>query len=408
MAFALARSGAELDLRVLEARDALGGNIATLHMDDCVVDAGTDAVRASGPDGLALCADLGLSDRLVAATSSVLLAHDGTLHDFPHRPIDLITTPLLSWRGRARAALGLVLPGRTEGESAGDFARRRFGREAKGTIAEPLVAGICASDIDLIDAEVAMRGAADRRLFAPRRGMREIIDALAAAVGPDRVRTRARVTAIAKEGSRWQVTVAGADPIAADHVVIAAPAHAANALLRSAIPEIGTLRSLAVAAVVLSFDANGAVRASDLLFARAEGRKTIAATIVSRKWPDRAPAGRLAIRAFVGGDRSPDLTDASDETIVSAVRADLGAYWKLPPPRSSTVVRFGRSAPSPPPGHRKRIEAIGARVAALGGLHLVGGAYAMGLGFSSCVGHARAAARAIVAGLLERRSSRSF
>jgi protoporphyrinogen/coproporphyrinogen III oxidase len=228
-----------------------------------------------------------------------------------------------------------------------------------------------------------------------------VIDALASAIGKDRVLTTAAVTAIGKNGSAWQVAVAGSDPIVADHVVVAAPPNVAAALLKSAhhdlAVEIGVLRSLPIAAAILTFDANGIVpEAGDLFIARTERRRVFSATVVSAKWPDRAPAGRIVIRAFVGGDRSPDLVAQSDEDIVSAVLADLGAYWHLPAPRACTVVRFGRSALSPPVGHRRRIAAIAERAAALGGLHLVGGAYSMGLGFSSCVGQARAAARAIV------------
>jgi oxygen-dependent protoporphyrinogen oxidase len=396
-AFDLARSGADLDVRVLEARSAIGGNIHTLRLDDCIVDAGTDAVRTSRPDGLALCADLGLSDRMVAPVASILVAYGGRLHAVPRRPVDLATTSLLSWRGRARAALGVVPLRRREGESAGDLVERRFGHEVKDRIAEPIVAGICASDIDLMDPEVALSGARTPLFFAPKTGMAEIVDALAAAIGPDRVRTGAAVKAVAKAGSEWRVSVAGAEPIAADHMVIASPPHAASALLGSAFPELADLRTLCVAAVVLTFDSGGDVsRAGDLLLARTERRRTISAAVVSNKWPDRAPAGRVAIRAFVGGDRSPDLPDRDDDAIVSAVLGDLGAYWRLPPLRSSRVVRFGRSAPSPPPGQRKRIDAIRARAAALGGLHLVGGGYSMGLGFSSCVGQARETARAIL------------
>jgi oxygen-dependent protoporphyrinogen oxidase len=161
--------------------------------------------------------------------------------------------------------------------------------------------------------------------------------------------------------------------------------------------EMGAVRSLPIAAVILTFDANGSVpEAGDLFIARTERTRVIAATVVSAKWPDRVPAGRIAVRVFVGGDRSPDLASQPDEDIVAAVLADLGAYWHLPAPRACKVVRFGRSAPSPPVGHRRRIAVIAERAAALGGLHLVGGAFSMGLGFSSCVAQASATARAII------------
>lgn len=232
--------------------------------------------------------------------------------------------------------------------------------------------------------------------------MTEIVDRLVAAIGPDRIETGATVTSIAKTGPRWRVDVAGSDPIAADQVLVAAAPRAAAEILASAHPElaceIGKVRSLAIATVILTFDAGDRTRAcGDLMITRTEGRSTSCATVVSAKWPDRTPAGRIVIRAIVGGDRSPDLVEQGDDAVCAAVIADLGAYWHLPEPRSSRVIRFGRSAPSPPPGHRTRIAEIAARASAIGGIHLAGGAYAMGLGFSSCVEQARRTARAIFA-----------
>src|SRR6185369_10831099 len=64
----------------------------------------------------------------------------------------LIDYDLLSVRGRARVALDRVIPRRAtdQDESVGAFFRRRFGDETVNAIAEPLLGGIHAGDIEAL------------------------------------------------------------------------------------------------------------------------------------------------------------------------------------------------------------------------------------------------------------------
>jgi len=433
-AFELCLSGADLELRVLEARHSAGGNIVTLRVDDCLVDAGPDAIHTSRPEALALCNDLGLGDRMVAPSSEgarFLVAREGRLEPVPEDLVygvprnlrQLASTRLLSWRGRARAALDLVLPGRKLQEiSVGELVEQRLGREVKDRLVEPIIAAITASDIDRLDAEiaapllaraprsviaalVALPRSPDPLFRAPRNGMTELVDALIARIGPERVQLATPARALTRVGSSFRIDVAGSDPIVADDVVVATPAYRASELLEPAHPELSSeiraLRSLSVAAVILGFDAVAArslPRAAGLLLPRVERRSTIAATFVSTRWPERTASGRFLIRAFVGGDRSREMLAASDASIVSTVLGELGSYLCLPPLRSSRVVRFERSSPSPRVGHRSRIATLHAHVADSGRLHLVGGAYAPGISLASCIAQARETARRILAG----------
>ena len=68
----------------------------------------------------------------------------------PTKFLPLARSPLLTWPGKMRMGLDLVLPRRTDDgdESLGGFVRRRLGREALDKIAEPLVAGVHAGDPD--------------------------------------------------------------------------------------------------------------------------------------------------------------------------------------------------------------------------------------------------------------------
>ncbi|MBI4272100.1 MAG: FAD-dependent oxidoreductase, partial [Candidatus Rokubacteria bacterium] len=57
--------GLPLELTLLEARDRLGGTIATELSDGFLVEAGPDSFLSEKPWALALCRRLGVEDRLV-------------------------------------------------------------------------------------------------------------------------------------------------------------------------------------------------------------------------------------------------------------------------------------------------------------------------------------------------------
>src|SRR6185295_17692500 len=61
-----------------------------------------------------------------------------------------IRTGLFSWTAKARMGAEMFIPARRDGcdESIGAFTTRRFGAEATTYLAEPLLAGIHAGDVD--------------------------------------------------------------------------------------------------------------------------------------------------------------------------------------------------------------------------------------------------------------------
>ena len=66
----------------------------------------------------------------------------------PHRLGPLLTSPILSWRGKLRMLMDLFIPRRDDEveESLAGFVRRRLGREALERLVQPLVAGIYTAD----------------------------------------------------------------------------------------------------------------------------------------------------------------------------------------------------------------------------------------------------------------------
>src|SRR5688572_21320777 len=146
--------------RVLEAGPRPGGVIFTERFDGWTIDAGPDSLLVQKPAAVSLCRELGIGDRLhpTLPPRTAYVLRDGRLHPlmegsafgFPIRAAPLVTSSLFSWPGKVRMAMEVAVPRRasTDDESLASFVRRRFGEEAVQYLADPLLAGIHAGDVD--------------------------------------------------------------------------------------------------------------------------------------------------------------------------------------------------------------------------------------------------------------------
>ena len=109
----------KLELTLVEARDRLGGTIATDHAGGFLVEAGPDSFLSEKPWALALCRRLGVEHRLVRTDDrfrKVFVWRAGRLHPLPDgfqllAPTKLgpfVKSGLFSWRGKLRMAFDLV------------------------------------------------------------------------------------------------------------------------------------------------------------------------------------------------------------------------------------------------------------------------------------------------------------
>ena len=148
-----------IDLTVLEAKDRVGGVISTERFDGFTLEGGPDSFITNKPWGLDLCERLGLGDRLIETDAShrrsfvvrkgrLVPVPEGFVLMAPRRLGPLLTTPILSWRGKLRMLMDLFIPRRDDEveESLAGFVRRRLGREALDRLVQPLVAGIYTAD----------------------------------------------------------------------------------------------------------------------------------------------------------------------------------------------------------------------------------------------------------------------
>jgi len=450
-------AGAPLSVTLLEARPRLGGNIQTERRDGFVIDGGPDAFVAARPHATALCKELGLAERLIPTSEKsrkVYIRQGGVEHllpegvvlGIPTRLWPLVRTRLFSWPGKLRMGLDLVLPRRRGGpdESVGSFMRRRLGREAVERLAEPLLGGIYAGNVDALSLRQAfpqlleleekygslIRGtlAQKAKRPAPRGGkppsvfysllggMGELVETLARSVDKlgGVIRVGAEVEAVAEgdaghdgepSGARLRVVVRGdAEAIAADDVILCAPAFASADALDGLDRELSRLLRqipyVSTATVSLAFpraDVPHALDASGLILPKGEKRDVLATTFVSSKWVGRAPADVALLRVFVGGYRDPGALGQSDDDLVAMSRRELGALVGVRArPILARVFRYERGNAQPSIGHPERLARMRSLARQHPGLHLAGAAFD-GVGIPDCIRQAEEVVARIVA-----------
>lgn len=423
-AFYLREAFPNVEVTLLEGRSRLGGNVHTLHEGGLAVEAGPDGVVTARTEVRELLRRLGLESSLLApsaAASRVLLASkgalralpDGMIFGVPTRLSQVLGTPLLSLRGKLRAALDLVLPdGPAEDRSVGALIERRLGREVKDCLVEPMVGGIFAADIDRLDPSAGLpmlahtRGSllrtmaalnrpanAGSALRAPAAGMSALVEALEREVGAKSIWLSRAGTAVRRTDDGFLVDTDDGNTVTCDHLVLAVPPRVVAELLRGFDPGLAAaaeaLRAASTATVILVFPAGTPVPdSSGLLVPRTEGRATLAATFINAKWARASASGEIVVRAFLGGARSPTLLeDTSDDELAARALADLRAYLPLPAPVRSTVIRFAQGTPQPEVGHGARVARLAAHAGRHPGLSLVSAAYE-GPGIAGCIAQA--------------------
>lgn len=420
-----------LDVWLLEAADRLGGVIRTDRFDGWVVDGGPDALLTQKRAAIALCGELGLTDRLVSTLPprTAYVLREGRLHPlpegsflgFPVRARALAASSLFSLGGKLRMALEAVIPrsDADDDESIASFVRRRFGQEAVDYLAEPLLAGIHAGDVErlsiralfprLVDAEqqsgsiirafrpLRMRPAAQGAFVSLPGGIGELVETLVNTIPATTIATGVRVTGLRHAGTFMLDTPRG--PVASRAVILAVPAYAAGGILRGIHTGLAALCEeipyASTATVAFGFHRDQIsypMRGSGFVVPRVERTPLLAATWVTSKWPHRAPDGHVLVRAFLGGGRDPHRLDEQDEELIDAARSALSDVMSISgPPLFSRLYRWTRQSPQYEVGHQNRVAVIEEHLARFPGLFVTGSGF-RAIGIPDCIADGRATA----------------
>ena len=430
-AYELHRRG--IAVRVLERGPRAGGVILTEHVDGFTFDAGPDALLIQKPAAIQLCRELGLGDRLFGTSKprAAFILRGGVLYPLPESSVlgiprnvsALAATRLFSVAGKVRMGLEIAIrprPAASGDESIASFIGRRFGSEAVTYLAEPLLAGIHAGDVN----RLSMRALFPRFLDAERKygsvlrafrqlrqpastshngafmslpgGLQEIVEALLRALPAETVSLRAGVRRV-EGGPPCAVVLDNGERLEAAAVVLCAPSYAAASLVRDLDPDLAALcdsvQYASSATVTLAYRRDAVahpLRGSGFVVPKVEGTRIMAGTWISSKWRDRAPADRVLLRAFIGGARDPGAMAMDDAGMTRAAESEMARLLGIQgPPLFTRLHRWERANAQHEVGHLDRVASIDARLAARPGLFATGSGF-RGVGVPDCVADARA------------------
>lgn len=448
---ALDANGDRWRVTIVEPAGRPGGVIQTIRQDGWLIERSADSFLAARPEAISLVERLGLADRVVGITPQhrrALVLHRGRPQPVPEgfrllapgRLTAVLRTPLLSPGGKLRLICERLVPSRSArvvDESLERFAERRLGREAFEALVQPLAAGIWTAD----PARLSMAAACpeffamerrDGSLWAGERrrlrsaaaggpatgarygqflsladGLEELPRRLAQTLVGRGVRfVTAAATAITKRpDGRWIVPLAAAsavsadaEPLEADAVVVAVPAARADTLVRGqdatladAVASIPYAGSAVVSLGFARSDVAHPLDAAGMVVPRREGRRLLAVSFSSSKFPGRAPQDAVLMRSFVGGALDPEATALDDERVVGLVRDELrDLLGVVGRPLLVQIDRWHGAMPQYEVGHLEKVARIQERLAHHAGLALAGAAYE-GVGIPQVIASGQAA-----------------
>lgn len=409
----------ELEIVLYEASARLGGVIRTVRRDGFLIEEGPDSILLERPDTRGFVDRLGLASRLVevapearrsfvARGRRLIPIPAGLLSAAPGAVLPLLSSPLLSPRGKLTALLEPFRPARRDApdESVADFVRRRFGEELYDAIAEPLIAGIYGADPEGLSMRATLPrlaalerergsvvggialarreslgggGAGERRsLAAFAQGMETLVEGLSRALAGCTVRLAEPVHGVAPApDAAWRVTSSlGEQRFAA--VVLAAPAPAAAALLRAADAELAALlaeipyRSSSTLSLAFGPGTVDEVGGLGFVVSRREGMLLRACSASHAKFPGRAPARHTLLRAYYGEEAGP----LSDRELTASALEEIGGILGVRgEPLFAHRVLYEGARPHYRVGHRELVSRVRSRAALHRGLQMAGSAF---------------------------------
>lgn len=433
-AHALGTSQPDADIVVLEGSDRIGGKLRLGKIGGFTVDLGAESILARRPEGIALIAAAGLSDRLVhPATMTAGIWTHGAVRPMPPTvmgiPADLDAleaTGIIVERPRS-----VAIPRPAADMAVADFIAERVGSDIVDRLVEPLLGGVYAGHASELSLDAAapqiaalgddlLAGATKARAAAVDSGpvfagliggIGQLPEAVARASGAE-IRTNATVHQLTRTADGWELLVgptSAVEVIHADAVIMAAPAPAAARLLADVAPNAAfdlaaiDYASMAVLTFAVSRSAfTQAPEGSGFLVPPIDGKAIKAVTYSSNKWAwvgREAGEEKIILRCSIGRAHEAALLQGDDAELIDLALSDLGeAVGLTGDPIDAGVTRWGGGLPQYTVGHLSRIATIDADIATVAGLEVCGAAY-RGVGIPAVIASAQVAAARLISGL---------
>jgi len=422
---------------LLESSEKFGGKISTMRFDGFIVERGPDSFISQKPQAIELCKKLGLEDRLtgtspdhpntyVCLKNKLVTMPDGLSLMIPTKFMPFIFSPLFSWLGKIRMGMDLLIPKKknNDDESLASFVRRRMGKEALEKMAEPMLAGIYASDPELMSINstfpmfvqteqkyrsliLGMLARKRQQMIHPKvpkskqpfslfmtlkNGLDEMVETLVEKATNITFRAGTKVMDFSRAEEGWGLTLNDGSFINTDAVILATPAKIAANLIEQTSPKVASLlnriRYVSTATVSIAYKKEGFPHSLDgfgFVIPKKEGKRILACTWTSSKFPERVPEKHVMLRCFVGGAMREELAELDEDAIATMVREELLDIMGIDcEPVFLKVFKYKKSNVQYQVGHASLIQSIREELQSFPGLFVTGSAYT-GIGIPDCI-----------------------
>ena len=185
------------------------------------------------------------------------------------------------------------------------------------------------------------------------------------------------------------------EEIEADVVIFAIPAYDAAPIIKLLSRETANVLSSIYYSPVISIflgvkreDIGRTLDGFGFLIPSKENRKILGCLWNSSLFDNRAPAGMVALNAFVGGARQPELTDLNDEQIVRITLDELKSIMQFSgKPVYLNITRWQKSIPQYEVGYQQKMDMLAQFEEYNQGILLTGN-YRGGISVGDCVKNA--------------------
>lgn len=398
LGFWLKKAG--VDFIIFEKENRTGGVINTVRENGFVFETGPNTGVLSTPELVQLFEDLGDSCNLAIADRSAAkryILKNGKWTALPSGPVSAVSTPLFTLKDKFRI-LGEPFrkPGTNPDETVAELVKRRLGESFLDYAVNPFISGVYAGDPAKLITRYALpklysleqnygsfiRGSiakskqtktdlekkATREVFSVEGGLGNLIKALTAKIGKDRIITGALKTTVARTSTGYSVSAEASGKsirIDASGVVTTTGGYNLQAMLPFIDPSIiHKITNLEYARVVqvsagykkwdgMKLDAFGG------LVPAKEKRKILGILFPSAIFKDRAPLEGALLSVFLGGVRDPGIFDKDDPEISGIVLREISeTLFSDKKPDLFRISRYAQAIPQYGIDSGERFESI--------------------------------------------------
>lgn len=390
-AFWLKKNGVNITL--LEKNPFPGGSIRTEYKEGYLIEYGPNSALETTPLIDKLLEGLKIGSEKVYATEESkkrYILRNGMLHPLPMGPVSFIKTKLFSFSAKLRLFKEPFIKSKSdETETLADFTRRRLGNEFLDYAINPFVAGVFAGDPENLNVKTAfpklydleqnygsliggaIKSARARRkskekskqsakTFSFKKGMQTLTDALYNELKDDIILNAdvKEISSTAPNGTAVKNIVSYSvnneiKSEQADALVIAVPAYAAADFIKPIDENLArTLSNVyypPVNVVYTGFNTSDIKFNLDgfgYLIPSKEKKRILGSLWNSILFPGRAPEEHSALTTFVGGSRSPELTELNDDKMLDMTLEDLDSILGIKDePDFAVFARWKRAIP---------------------------------------------------------------